>query len=50
MVRVMPFNDMVGALSQGTVDVAFLVQPFITIVEKASVSASLICGSFFRVT
>src|SRR5215813_911065 len=32
VVRVMPFNDMVGALSQGTVDVAFLVQPFITIV------------------
>jgi NitT/TauT family transport system substrate-binding protein len=37
VVRVMPFNDMVGALSQNTVDVAFLVQPFITIVEEKGI-------------
>jgi len=37
VVRVMPFNDMVSALSQSTVDVAFLVQPFITIVEEKGI-------------
>src|SRR5215471_16153789 len=34
IVRVMPFNDMVGALSQGTIDAGFFVQPFITIAEE----------------
>jgi NitT/TauT family transport system substrate-binding protein len=41
VVRVMPFNDMVGALSQGTVDVAFLVQPFITIVEEKGIGVGI---------
>ena len=34
IVRVLSFNDMVGALSQSAVDVAFLVQPFITIADE----------------
>jgi NitT/TauT family transport system substrate-binding protein len=41
VVRVMPFNDMVSALSQSAVDVAFLVQPFITIVEEKGIGAGI---------
>jgi NitT/TauT family transport system substrate-binding protein len=41
VVRVMPFNEMVGALSQGAVDVAFLVQPFITIVDEKGIGAGI---------
>jgi NitT/TauT family transport system substrate-binding protein len=41
VVRVMPFNDMVGALSQGAVDVAFLVQPFITIVDEKGIGVGI---------
>ena len=37
----MPFNDMVGALSQGAVDVAFLVQPFITIVDEKGIGVGI---------
>ncbi len=41
VVRVMPFNDAVGALSQGVVDVAFVVQPFITIVEEKGIGVGI---------
>ena len=41
VVRVMPFNDMVSALSQSSVDVAFLVQPFITIVEEKGIGTGI---------
>jgi NitT/TauT family transport system substrate-binding protein len=41
VVRVMPFNDTVGALSQGVVDVAFVVQPFITIVEEKGIGVGI---------
>jgi NitT/TauT family transport system substrate-binding protein len=41
VVRAMPFNDMVGALSQGAVDVAFLVQPFITIVDEKGIGVGI---------
>jgi len=37
----MPFNDAVGALSQGVVDVAFVVQPFITIVEEKGIGVGI---------
>ena len=41
VVRVMPFSEMVSALSQGAVDVAFLVQPFITIVEEKGIGVGI---------
>jgi NitT/TauT family transport system substrate-binding protein len=41
IVRVLPFNDMVGALSQGGVDVAFLVQPFITIADEKGIGVGI---------
>jgi NitT/TauT family transport system substrate-binding protein len=41
VVRVMPFNDMVGALAQGAVDVAFLVQPFISVAEDKGIGAGI---------
>jgi ABC-type nitrate/sulfonate/bicarbonate transport system substrate-binding protein len=41
VVRVMPFNDMVGALAQGAVDVAFLVQPSISIAEEKGIGAGI---------
>ena len=41
IVRVMPFNDTVGALSQGAVDVAFVVQPFITMVEEKGIGVGI---------
>jgi len=41
VVRAMAFNEMVGALSQGAVDVAFLVQPFITIVEERGIGVGI---------
>ena len=37
----MPFNDMVGALAQGAVDVAFLVQPSISIAEEKGIGAGI---------
>ena len=41
IVRVLSFNDMVGALSQGAVDVAFLVQPFITIADEKGIGVGI---------
>jgi NitT/TauT family transport system substrate-binding protein len=41
IVRVLAFNDMVGALSQGAVDVAFLVQPFITIADEKNIGVGI---------
>jgi NitT/TauT family transport system substrate-binding protein len=41
IVRVLPFNDMVSALSQGAVDVAFLVQPFITIADEKGIGVGI---------
>jgi NitT/TauT family transport system substrate-binding protein len=41
IVRVLPFNDMIGALSQGAVDVAFLVQPFITIADEKGIGVGI---------
>jgi NitT/TauT family transport system substrate-binding protein len=41
VVRVMPFNDMVGALEQGAVDIAFLVQPFISIAEEKGIGTGI---------
>lgn len=41
VIRVMPFSDMVGALSQGAVDLAFLVQPFISIVEEKGIGKGI---------
>ena len=41
VVRVMPFNDTVGALSQGAVDVAFVVQPFITMIEEKGIGVGI---------
>jgi NitT/TauT family transport system substrate-binding protein len=41
IVRVMAFNDMVGALSQGTIDAGFFVQPFITIAEEKGLGAGV---------
>src|SRR5258705_966096 len=41
VVRVLPFNDMVGALAQGAVDVAFLVQPSISIAEEKGIGAGI---------
>jgi NitT/TauT family transport system substrate-binding protein len=41
IVRVLSFNDMVGALSQGAVDVAFLVQPFITIADEKNIGVGI---------
>ncbi len=41
VVRIMPFADMVGALSQTVVDVAFLVQPFITIAEEKGIGVGI---------
>jgi len=41
VVRVMPFNDMVGALGQGAVDVAFLVQPSISIAEEKGIGTGI---------
>jgi len=41
VVRVMPFNDMVGALGQAAVDVAFLVQPSISIAEEKGIGAGI---------
>lgn len=41
VVRAMPFNDMVGALSQGAVDVAFLVQPFISVAEEKGIGTGI---------
>jgi len=41
VVRVLPFNDMVGALAQGAVDVAFLVQPFISVAEEKGIGAGI---------
>src|SRR5215510_11140069 len=38
---VVAFNDMVSALSQGTVDAAFLAQPFITIVEEKGIGVGI---------
>jgi NitT/TauT family transport system substrate-binding protein len=42
MVRVMAFNDMIGALSQGAIDIAFVVQPFATVVEEKGIAATII--------
>ena len=41
VVRVMPFNDMVGALAQSAVDVAFLVQPFISVAEEQGIGVGI---------
>ena len=41
VVRVLPFNDMVGALAQGAVDVAFLVQPSISVAEEKGIGAGI---------
>jgi NitT/TauT family transport system substrate-binding protein len=41
IVRAMPFNDMVGALAQGAVDVAFLVQPFISVAEEKGIGVGI---------
>jgi NitT/TauT family transport system substrate-binding protein len=40
-IRVMPFADMVGAMSKGTIDVAFMVQPFGTRVEESGTGIAL---------
>jgi NitT/TauT family transport system substrate-binding protein len=37
-IRIMPFNEMAGALSKGVIDVAFMVQPFATVVEENGVA------------
>jgi NitT/TauT family transport system substrate-binding protein len=36
-IRVMAFKDMVGAFTQGTVDVVFLIQPFLSVVEEKNI-------------
>ncbi len=41
MVRVMPFNDMVGAFAKGTIDVAFVVQPLATVIEEKGVAVTV---------
>jgi len=41
VVRVMPFSDTVVALSQSLVDVAFVVQPFVTVVEEKGIAIGI---------
>ncbi|HEY2989368.1 MAG TPA: ABC transporter substrate-binding protein [Candidatus Binatia bacterium] len=40
-IRVMPFSDMAGAMSNGAIDVAFMVQPFGTHVEESGLGVLL---------
>ena len=40
-IRVMDFKDMVGAFTQGAVDVAFMIQPFLSVVEEKKIGIPL---------
>jgi len=40
-IRVMAFKDMVGAFSQGSVDVAFMIQPFLSVIEEKKIGVPL---------
>ncbi|MGH7772911.1 MAG: ABC transporter substrate-binding protein [Candidatus Binatia bacterium] len=40
-IRVMDFKDMVGAFTQGAVDLAFMIQPFLSVVEEKKIGVPL---------